>query len=143
MSVEVLLSRLPKVRRTGKDSWRCACPAHQGNNPTALSIRDVGGGKILIKCFHGCDTLDVLQSVGLDMTDLFEDDSSNYKTVSEQKPREVKFYPRDLLSIVRYEAQIVSMAGFYIANGLAMPPVDLNRLQLAQERINDICEMAA
>ena len=142
MSVDVLLARLPKVRRTGKDSWRAACPAHQGTNPTALSIRDAGDGKILIKCFHGCDTLDVLQSVGLDMTDLFADDARDYKTVSEHKSGEVKFYPRDLLAIAQFELQIVCMAAYTIANGKQMQPYDLGRLKLAAERIFDITEMA-
>ena len=142
MSVDVLLARLPKVRRTGKDSWRAACPAHQGTNPTALSIRDAGDGKILIKCFHGCDTLDVLQSVGLDMTDLFADDARDYKTVSEHKSSEVKFYPRDLLNIIQFEARLVAMAAFSIEKGIRLSTDDNKRLKTALNRINDICEMA-
>lgn len=143
MSVDILISRLPKVKRTGKDSWRAACPAHQGTNPNALAIRDAGDGKILVKCFHGCETLDVLQSVGLDMSDLFEDDARrDFKSVAEIKSGEVKFYPRDLLAIVRFESQIVSMAAFQIEKGIKLPTSELNRLHLAQERINDIVEMA-
>ena len=142
MSVDVLWSRLPKVRRTGKDSWRAACPAHQGTNATALSIRDAGGGKILIKCFHGCDTLDILQSVGLDMTDLFADDVRDYKTISEAKYGEVKFYPRDLLSIIQFEARLVAMAAFSIEKGIRLSADDIKRLKTAQNRILYICEMA-
>lgn len=144
MSVDVLLSRLPKVKRTGKDSWRACCPSHQGTNPSALSIRDAGDGKILIKCFHGCDTLDVLQSVGLDMTDLFNEDArADYKTVSEHKSGEVKFYPRDLLQIIQFEARLVTMAAFSIEKGIRLSTDDFKRVKTAQMRINDILEMAS
>jgi hypothetical protein len=141
MSIDNLLSRLPSAKRTSKDTWRCACPAHQGTNKTALSIKN-DNGKILINCFHGCSVLDVLGAVGLDMTDLFEDDvRSDYKTTASVKPHEVKFYPRDLLSMIDFELKIVMLGLFQLDKGITLTQEDRDRMKLSYERIKQIQEM--
>jgi putative DNA primase/helicase len=38
--------------------WRCRCPAHASRGPT-LALRD-GGHGLIVKCFAGCNPLDVL-----------------------------------------------------------------------------------
>ena len=76
------------------------------------------------------------------MTDLFADDARDYKTVNEHKSGEVKFYPRDLLNIIQFEARLVAMAAFSIEKGIRLSTDDNKRLKTALNRINDICEMA-
>ncbi len=66
------LSRLDKVRSVGRDRYIARCPAHDDNKPS-LSLAELQDGRILIHCFAGCDPLEVLNSVGLEMTDLFPD----------------------------------------------------------------------
>ncbi len=46
------------------------CPAHDDRNPS-LSIRESSDGTLLLKCFAGCETADVLDVLGLKMADLF------------------------------------------------------------------------
>jgi putative DNA primase/helicase len=55
MSAATIARALGKARREGRD-WRCECPVHGGRS---LSLRD-GRNALLVKCWAGCDTRDVL-----------------------------------------------------------------------------------
>lgn len=86
--IEVLLSRLTKVRVGSKQHWMACCPAHADRSPS-LSIRQADDGKILIKCFAGCPTDHVLSAVRLSYSDLFPSLESRYayaeRVVAHQK----------------------------------------------------------
>ena len=71
MTVEVLLEKLDGVKQVAHGRWRARCPAHDGKNPSALSIGETSDGVTLIKCFAGCNVSDVVQAVGLELHDLF------------------------------------------------------------------------
>ena len=66
------LTRLPpgSYRSRGQGKWMCKCPAHQDNNPS-LSVEIAEDGKLLLWCFAGCSTEDVLAAVGLEFRDVF------------------------------------------------------------------------
>ena len=66
--LEALLSRLDGVRG-GKGRWQAKCPSHEDRLPS-LSITETDD-KILIHCFAGCSPVEVLDSVGLELGDLF------------------------------------------------------------------------
>ncbi len=68
--VELVLSKLEKVRPRGRNRWSACCPAHDDQRPS-LSVREAEDGKALIYCFAGCKTVDVVQAIGLSMADLF------------------------------------------------------------------------
>ena len=70
--VELVLSRLDKVRQAGPSRWMACCPAHDDKTPS-LSIRETGDGTCLLKCFAGCTAGDVVSSIGLSLRDLFPD----------------------------------------------------------------------
>lgn len=71
--VERLLARLDKVK--GKyPKYMARCPAHEDNSPS-LSIMAKDDGRILIKCFAGCGASDVMESIGLSLSDLFPEGS--------------------------------------------------------------------
>ena len=56
--------------RPGADGYTALCPAHDDTNPS-LSVSERDDGKVLIKCFAGCDTQEVVEALGLEMRDLF------------------------------------------------------------------------
>jgi hypothetical protein len=58
------------ARRASADRWQARCPAHQDRSPS-LTITDTREGTILIRCWAGCRTADVLSAVGLSFKDLF------------------------------------------------------------------------
>jgi len=80
--IDSLLGRLDKVRQNGK-GFLARCPAHE-DKENSLSISTGDDGRVLMKCFAGCRTEDVLGQLGLKMRDLFpKRPSQKSLTVSE------------------------------------------------------------
>jgi hypothetical protein len=69
--IEKVLSRLPGHRTAG-DGFKACCPSHEDRTPS-LSIREASDGTVLIKCFGGCPTSQIVSDLELDMADLFPD----------------------------------------------------------------------
>ncbi|HYP28540.1 MAG TPA: hypothetical protein VE262_17645 [Blastocatellia bacterium] len=67
--VQEILRRLKRVRKCG-GGWTAQCPAHDDEH-NSLSIRVSNSEKTLIKCHAGCDTENVISTIGLQMSDLF------------------------------------------------------------------------
>jgi hypothetical protein len=130
--INTLLERLTKVKSHGRNSWRACCPAHSGTNPTALRIKEESDGRILLHCFQGCSASDVVASVGLQLSDLFPEPIEQYKA-----PIQKKFYASDILSAVKFECQVVLMAAFELKKNKELEPSDLERLEVAYERIRE------
>lgn len=134
MSLDALLSRLEKVKgRNG--SYTACCPAHDDKSPS-LAIREEGG-KILLHCFGGCEVSAIAGALGMDMTELFPPSEPKYPPAPK-----VKFFATDLLRVIALEAAIVSVAAYDMSHGKTLPKVDLDRLQLAYQRINTAMEAA-
>lgn len=80
--IGVVLSHLDHVERRGQQ-WIARCPAHDDNSPS-LAITNGTDGRVLIKCYAGCTTEDVLIRAGIGMRELFppkpEREESPYAT---------------------------------------------------------------
>lgn len=74
---EKLITRLEGVRSTGQDQWIARCPAHEDKTPS-LAIREIDD-RILIHCFAGCSANEIVDSVGLDLSDLFPESREPHK----------------------------------------------------------------
>lgn len=70
MTAEEILMLLEGVRQVGPRRWMARCPAHEDRNPS-LSITEGKDGRVLLHCFAGCRTEDVLQALGLSWKHLF------------------------------------------------------------------------
>ena len=68
---ERILDKLEKVKRNGNKA-RALCPAHDGDNPTALAITKIEG-KVLLYCHVGCHIDEVLASLSMRRSDLYDD----------------------------------------------------------------------
>jgi putative DNA primase/helicase len=68
--IERVLDRLGAVR-ANNGYFKALCPAHDDKEPS-LSVSEGDDGRVLIKCHAGCATEDVISSVGIRMSDLFE-----------------------------------------------------------------------
>lgn len=64
-----VLSRLSGVKKT-QSGYIASCPAHEDTHPS-LSIREAEDGRVLLHCWTGCRTQDVVAAIGLTMADLF------------------------------------------------------------------------
>ena len=70
MQLSDFLSPLDKVAQRG-DQYTACCPAHDDKKPSlAITEKD---NKILLKCWSGCTTQDIVGSMGLQLKDLFTD----------------------------------------------------------------------
>lgn len=124
-----ILDRLEGVKRTAPDKWIARCPAHDDRGPS-LSIRDAGD-KLLLHCFAGCNALDVVHSLGLELTDLFADRPQAHSN----KPKRARIPARDLLLLISHEATVVALLAADFLKYQAFTEADWSRLSQAVERI--------
>lgn len=72
MAIEHIIDRLDMVKKTGDAKYIARCPAHEDKSPS-LSLRELHDGRVLMHCFGGCSAGDVMDSIGLALSDLFEE----------------------------------------------------------------------
>lgn len=136
--VDRLLARLERVKATGPGRWNARCPAHNDKSPS-LAIRELEDGRILIHCFTGCSTADVLAAVGLEFADLFPTDS---RAIGHANPERRPFPAADVLRALRHETLIVACAAGTLQRGMTLGDDDIERLALAQQRIEAAARFA-
>ena len=129
-ALDVLLSRLDKVKRTGPGTWSARCSAHDDRGPS-LAIRELDDGRILLHCFAGCDVHNVLAAVDLDISDLFPPRAINLRVKPERRP----FPAADVLRAIGFEALVVAAAAVAMLAGEPFNDIDRDRLILAVSRI--------
>jgi len=69
VTTEELLERLEGVRKSGS-GWIACCPSHSDRKPS-LSIREGDDDRVLLHCWAGCTTADILAALRLQWSDLF------------------------------------------------------------------------
>jgi hypothetical protein len=139
--VDNLLQRLEKVKgRNG--SWTARCPAHDDKGPS-LAVRQADDGRVLLHCFAGCETANVVGAVGLSMTDLFPPDEKRKDYPVEGKPSlKPAFYASDLLRIIGFEALVVQIVAFDIAHEKPLSQETRDRMLVAYQRIDEAVRLA-
>lgn len=61
-----------QIKKDSGDICKAVCPAHP-DKEASLSIKyDKSSGKTILKCFAGCETKEILDAVGLKVSDLFD-----------------------------------------------------------------------
>ncbi len=91
------LSRLQKVRKTGKGSWMACCPAHQDKNPS-MTIAEGSDGRALVHCFsQQCSIEDIANAVGLSVSDLMPENVGYHRA----KPVRRMYNAMDVLQAIR------------------------------------------
>ena len=133
-NLDLVLSRLEKVNSLGKGKYLAICPSHDDRSPS-LAIKQVDD-RILIHCFAGCDTADVLQSMQLEFSDIMPN------TAKGNFPREKSpFYSSDVLKTLREDMQILIACALHMSKGFKLCESDLRRLFLASSKIKHAYEV--
>lgn len=135
MIVEEFLTRLSKVKRTGRGQWLACCPSHGDKNPS-MSIRETDDGKVLINCFAGCGVEEIVGAVGMLVSDLFPPGLVS----DHEKPIRPPFNARDVLEACALEMTVVVVCASDVAKGKELSSGARNRLLLAAERISTALE---
>jgi hypothetical protein len=68
--LDTFLAAVPDGGRKVGGSWRFRCPAHEDRRPS-LGVRERLDGSLLVHCYAGCATDDVLDALDLDYPDLY------------------------------------------------------------------------
>ena len=131
---DALIPRLEAVRQVGP-GWIALCPAHDDRNPS-LSVREAGDGTILLRCHAGCSALEVVQAVGLELSDLFP---RRFERAAMTRPERAQV-DRDMritrqwaaLNAILPELAFVEVAAASIAK---LSADDVKRVALAHGRI--------
>lgn len=78
-AVDKVLATLDRVKPQGHGKWKARCPAHDDNNPS-LSIAEGDNGAVLVHCHAGCEITDVVGAMGLQLPDLYPEDTRKSKS---------------------------------------------------------------
>jgi hypothetical protein len=128
MTIDNVISRLAKVKQTGRDTYIACCPNHKDARPS-LSIKALPDGRILMHCFAECPISDVLSSIGLQISDLFPEKLGDFKKFSRPFPA------ADVLRAVGFECLVVLTSATKIQNNEEFTSEDRERLATAVNRI--------
>src|SRR4030042_3761494 len=112
-SIEDLLQLLKNVLPQKNGTWKACCPAHNDGHhkgEQSLSI-ELKNDKILLHCFAGCKTTQIVETLGLKMSDLFLNKPDKpLKTRATRGQKEIeKIYPYTdftgelIFEVVRYK----------------------------------------
>jgi hypothetical protein len=139
-----VLSRLEchKLRENGRDRWRACCPAHGGNNPSALSIGVGADDQVLLKCWHGCDVDEVVGALGLELSDLFPPNPANGSGSPPIRRRRLLTAAQGL-DLLHDEMHLLIVCASDMVAGKALDESTRNRLLQAGARIAMLRDEAA
>lgn len=126
--LELLLPRLQGVKRYGSRHV-AYCPGHK-DGTQSLSLSRGNDGRVLLHCYAGCETRDVLAAVGLELKDLFpgglsQEQRQQYRLEKLEKER-------------HFERLVIEAGNGTVANGQELSDDDVARMALAHERIEQI-----
>ena len=108
--------------------WVALCPAHQDRSPSlAISEAD---DRLLLHCFSGCETKDVMTAVGLDISDLFYQKRTSSRLTGAS--------PRCYTEVLQRERILVAVINSAEKNERPLTTKEQNRRRLGQLRINKI-----
>ena len=124
-----ILGHLDGVRSTGSGRWIARCPAHEDNTPS-LAIREVEN-RVLLYCHAGCDVYEVVNAVGLGLSDLFPERVE----AKGNKPLSKPFPATDILYCLNSELTFLTLCADKLANGQKLGESDRVRLHLCASRI--------
>jgi hypothetical protein len=130
MSIDNLLSKLDRVKRTGPTNWVASAPTRDDKHPS-MAIRELDDGRILLHDFGGDSTAEILAAIGLTFDDLFPERPLDHHAKPERRP----FPASDCLRAISLEATIVALAGAAIIAGEPFSQFDKDRLLIAVGRI--------
>lgn len=126
-NIDVLLSRLEKVKSNGSSKWLACCPAHDDKSPS-LSIRDAGD-RVLLHCFGGCSVYDICAAIGMGVHDLFAGGKAPHEII----PGVLR---RDFIDTLLIESLICEIAASDLACGKKLSESEINRMQLARKFVS-------
>lgn len=137
--LEMFLGKLDGARPSG-DGWRAECPNGHRSRYT-LSFKQADDGRVLLHCFAGCTALEVLQAMGLELSDLYDRPTGAKLQFAKRTPAEIKEYHwKAAFKFLPEEIRIVRIGSQDVRKGRPLNDVDQARFELACERLQTAME---
>lgn len=136
--LQSVLSRLENVKSRGKSSYTARCPAHQ-DRTASLSVSQ-GEHGVVLHCFAGCETDDVLGAIGLTMSDLFPARERASMTPAERSQARQAAQQAGwaaALTTLAQDTLLVQACAGAMLKGQALIPSDHDALTAAAARIHN------
>ncbi len=127
------LSRLEGLRDHGHGQFVAKCPSHVDRSPS-LSVKVEPDGTVLLHCFAGCTPLEVVNSVGMTLADLFPEPF-------EAASRKPVWNYRALLETLGHEALVVIGAATQILDGYTLSLEELEEIKQARLKVAGVLEV--
>jgi hypothetical protein len=132
--LDLVLSRVHKVRMRGPGLFTALCGAHDDRTPS-LSGKELPDGRLLLKCQAGCSIHEVVQSMGLTLADLFPPREPIAGAGSSPERRRRLLTAGQALELLDDEALLVASFAATMAAGHALTDDDRDRLLTASARV--------
>ena len=131
MSLQAILSRLKKVKKTKPGSYLACCPVHDDKTPS-LAVTEKQDGTVLIHCFGcGAGGLDVCSAVGVEPSELFPpNDNPRYAKQSRNG-----FNAWQLLSAMRQDIVFLTVAANQMSKAGLFDNEDIDALHGVSRRL--------
>jgi hypothetical protein len=129
-----LLDRLDRLKQTAPACWLARCPAHEDHSPS-LSIRALDDGRLLLHCFAGCGTDEVLAALGLQLRDLYPKRLPEVGEARSYPKSHSRIPARDLLEVVSEDITVVALLAADFRQRRMISEDDWKRLAQAAARI--------
>lgn len=117
--LDEVLSCLDKVKSTGTNKWKACCPAHDDKNPS-LAISETSDGVVLLKCWAGCTTQNIVSAIGMELRDLFPGNTQPRRGPSK--------------SAIEHERMVYQIGKSLLEQG-RLEGSDIERFHLAKQRL--------
>jgi hypothetical protein len=134
-----LLDRLEGVRETSPDCYLARCPAHDDKSPS-LSIKRADD-RVLVNCFGGCSASEVVESVGLTLSELFDQPQGDKPALSDYQRKRLN-QSRQAFEALAHEIDIVRVYANQLKEGSLPTPDDQARFEIAVTRIENARRLA-
>jgi len=136
VNIDTLLSHFDGVRETGYGKYVARCSAHDDRSPS-LAISEGDGGRLLLHCWAGCETEDILSARGLTFADVMPERIGSEHSY---KPLKSRFDARQVLAGVSHEIMVVCLIAEKYASIIG--DEDERRLMLAATRLNTALDIS-
>jgi hypothetical protein len=68
--LDTFLAAVPDGGRRVGGQYLLRCPSHDDRRPS-LGVRELDDGRLLVRCYAGCATEDILAALDLEFADLY------------------------------------------------------------------------
>lgn len=138
-----VLSRLQRVRQTGPGRYVASCPVPdhgqgKGDRNPSFIIWERPDGSVGIKCFGGCGFHESVAAMGLQVRDLYP---RRETPANSNRPGLPAWKRRKLQEAAEHERLIRRVALADLKAGRVLPEADIQRAELAQQRLQTIEEV--